>query len=43
MYCLNLPDSVEGPYGKGVPAAFIVDVKKEGSAKDIVKKVLNKS
>ena len=43
MYGLNLPDSVEGPYGKGVPAAFIVDVKKEGSAKDIVKKVLNKS
>ena len=33
----------KGPYGKGVPAAFIVDVKKEGSAKDIVKKVLNKS
>ena len=42
MYGLNLPDSAEGPYGKG-PAAFIVDVKKEGSAKDIVKKVLNKS
>lgn len=42
MYSLNLPDSAEGPHGK-VPAAFIVDVKKEGSAKDIVKKVLNKS
>ena len=43
MHGLNIPYSVEGMrYGKGVPAAFVLDVKEDGSAKDVAKYILNK-